>query len=94
MSDTPTNHFSKKCEILGDLWLNYRQDEQFADFIEYNDIGLPLAYAFANEIAKPTGIAEQYIEETYSLFLEALEIEDEVFDSLDEMLDSSGRFRD
>jgi hypothetical protein len=94
MSDTPTNHFSKKCEILADLWLNYRQDEQFADFIEYNDIGLPLAYAFANEIAKPTGIAEQYIEETYSLFLEALEIEDEVFDSLDEMLDSSGRFRD
>jgi hypothetical protein len=94
MSETPINHFSKKCEILGDLWLNYRASEQFEDFIEYNDIGLPLAYAFANEIAKPTGIAEQYIEETYSLFLEALEIEDEVFDSLDEMLDSSGRFRD
>ena len=94
MSDTPTNHFSKKCEILGDLWISYRQDEQFADFIEYNDIGLPLAYAFANEIAKPTGIAEQYIEETYSLFLEALEIEEEPFDSLIEMLEVSSRYRD
>jgi hypothetical protein len=94
MSDTPTNPFSKKCEILGDLWLNYRASEQFEDFIEYNDIGLPLAYAFSEEIAKPTEIAEKYIDETYSLLLEALELEDELFDSLIEMLEISARYRD
>jgi len=94
MSETPINHFSKKCEILGDLWLNYRASEQFEDFIEYNDIGLPLAYAFANEIAKETEIAERYIDETYNLLLEALEIEDEPFDSLIEMLEVSSRYRD
>jgi len=89
MLDTPTNHFSKKCEILGDLWLNYRGDEQFEDFVEYNDIGLPLAYAFAEEIAKPAEIAEKYIDETYSLLLEALSLPDEPYESLTEMLSAS-----
>ena len=91
MSDTPTNHFFRKCEILGSLWINYRQDEQFQDFIEYNDIGLPLAYAFAEEIAKPTEIAHKYIEETYALLLEALDISDEEYESLEEMLDGPGK---
>lgn len=85
MSDTPTNHFSRKCEILADLWLNHRADVDFEDFIEYNDIGLPLAYAFAEELAKPTEIGTKFVEETYSLFVEALEIPDVEYDSLDDM---------
>lgn len=90
MSETPTNHFFRKCEILGDLWLNYRNDEQFQDFIEYNDLGLPLAYAFANEIAKETGIAEKYVNESYELLAESLGVSGtEPFDSLDDMLDQS-----
>ena len=90
MSATPTNHFFRKCEILGDLWLNYRQDEEFQDFIEYNDLGLPLAYAFANEIAKETELAERYINESYELLAEALGVSNtEEFESLDAMLDQS-----
>jgi hypothetical protein len=87
MSDTPTNHFSKKCEILADLWLNYRDDEQLKDFIEYNDIGIPLAYAIAEELAKPTEIGVRYVEESYALLCEALELPDDIeWDSLDTML--------
>ena len=90
MSDTPTNHFSRKCEILADLWLNQRGDEQLEDFIEYNDIGLPLAYAFAEDLAKPTGLAEKYIEETYALFCEALGLPDDVeWQSLEDMFAES-----
>ena len=90
MSETPTNHFFRKCEILGELWLNYRNDEQFQDFIEYNDLGLPLAYAFANEIAKETEIAERYVNESYELLAESLGVSGtEPFDSLDDMLDQS-----
>jgi hypothetical protein len=69
--------------------MSYRNDEQFQDFIEYNDLGLPLAYAFDNEIAKETEIAERYIDETYSLLVEALGIPDRPYDSLEEMLDTS-----
>jgi hypothetical protein len=90
MSDTPTKDFSRKCEILADLWLNHKDDEQLADFIEYNDIGLPLAYAFAEDLAKPTELATKYITETYALFCEALELPDDIeWQSLEDMLAES-----
>jgi hypothetical protein len=70
--------------------LSYRADEQFKDFVEYNDLGLPLGYAFANGIAKETEIAEKYINETYELLAEALGVSDTTeFDSLEQMLDES-----
>lgn len=90
MSGTATNRFSNRCEILADLWLGYRQDEEFRDFIEYNDLGLPLAYAFANEIAKETEIAERYINESYELLAESLGVSDEdEFENLEAMLEQS-----
>ena len=36
--------FSSVCEILSELYANYKDEEDFADFIGFNDIGLPLAY--------------------------------------------------
>jgi DNA-binding PucR family transcriptional regulator len=90
MSETPTNHFSNRCKILADLWLGYRQDEEFRDFIEYNDLGLPLAYAFANDIAKETEIAERFVNESYELFAESLGVSDEdEFETLEAMLEQS-----
>jgi hypothetical protein len=82
-SPTP---FLTKCEILSDLWLNYKADDEFKDFIEYNDLGLPLAYAIAEGIVEATPIATRFVEETFELLLAGLAIEDEGFDNLDEML--------
>lgn len=87
MTDKITTTFSNKCYILGELWLSYRDDEQFKDFIDYNDIGLPLAYMLDSKIVEPTEIAEQFINETFDLFLNALEIEDTGFDNLDDVLE-------
>ena len=87
MSEQTETTFEDKASILADLWLNYRQDDEFADFIEYNDIGLPLAYAIANDIVKTTDIATRFIEETFSLLLEGLDIqEDTGFENLDDLL--------
>ena len=82
-SPTP---FSTKCEILSDLWLNYKADTEFKDFIEYNDLGLPLAYAVAEGIVEATPIATNFINETFELLVAGLAIEDEGFENLDEML--------
>lgn len=82
---TPTT-YSNKASILAELWLNYRDDEEFQDFIEYNDIGLPLAYAISNDIVKSTEIAERFINETFELFLAGLEIEDTGFEDLNDVL--------
>jgi hypothetical protein len=69
------------------LWYNYRGDDQFEDFIEYNDIGLPLAYLITESICQPTEIANKYIDETYALLVEALGVSDkETYESIDQML--------
>jgi len=85
MADNSTD-FSTRCLILADLWINYRGDEQFQDFIEYNDLGLPLAYAIANNVVNSTNLAEQMINETWGLLLAGLEIEDEGFEDLLDMI--------
>lgn len=81
--NTPQN---TKAEILADLWLNYRDDEEFTDFIAYNDLGLPLAYMITTNIVQTTAIADNFINETFDLLLAALETEDVGFDSLDDLL--------
>jgi hypothetical protein len=88
MSNTNTD-FSNRCSILGDLWLNYKSEPEFEDFIEYNDIGLPLAFAIAQDIISASDMATKYVNETWDLFLESLGLPDVGFTSLDELLDNS-----
>jgi hypothetical protein len=86
MSETTTTPFSSQASILAELWMNHRQDEEFRDFIEYNDLGLPLAYAIAENVVGVSDKARLFIEETFDVLLAGLEIEDTGFDSLDELL--------
>jgi len=81
-----TTDFLSKITILSELWMNYRDDEELEDFIDYNDLGLPLAYFLMNEIVLPTDQAEIYINETYNLLLSALNVEDKPYESLDDLL--------
>ena len=81
-----TTDFSNRITILAELWMNYRDDEQLEDFIEYNDLGLPMAYLLMNELVMPTDKSELYINETFDLLLAALDVKDKGFESLDEML--------
>ncbi|MGA1048773.1 MAG: hypothetical protein ACO3UU_12255 [Minisyncoccia bacterium] len=80
-------NFSSVCDILGKLYYQYNNDEGFADFIEYNDIGLPLAYLISEKLCEPTQDGEKYVVETWELFLAAVEVEDKDFSSLEEILD-------
>jgi hypothetical protein len=86
-----TTNFLNKTSILAELWMNYRDDEGLQDFVEYNDLGLPLAYFLYNELVLPTKQSELYIEETFSLLVAALEVEDIGFESLDEMLGEANK---
>jgi hypothetical protein len=81
--------FDKKCEILSDLWLNYKGDVEFETFIQYNDLGLPLAYAVANDIVEPTDKATNFISETFTLLLAGLGIEDNDYGCLDDVLEAA-----
>jgi hypothetical protein len=77
-----------KTQILAQLWLDYRDDEEFTDFIQYNDLGLPLAYAISTNIIKITPQAEKFINETFELLLAGLDVEDTGFEDLEELLEA------
>jgi hypothetical protein len=79
--------FSNKVAILANLWITYSNDPTFEDFFEYNDLGLPLAYALDNEIVVATEKTNSFIEETFALLLSGLEREDTGFESLNALLD-------
>ena len=82
--------FFNKCKILGELWANYRDEEKFEEFMEYNDMGLPMSYFIANELVKPTELAERYVNETFDILLGILEVkQDTGFEDLDELLGGS-----
>ena len=83
--------FKNKCYILQQLWMEYRDDTNFVDFIEFNDVALPLAFMIDSKIiVELTPEARNYIDSTFAYLLEALEIEDTGYEELDDMLDKSG----
>lgn len=78
--------FEAMCSILGDLWMDYKSDKYFKDFIEYNDIGLPIAFLVDNELVEPSKLATQYVYETWDIFLAALEIKEDIgWESLEDV---------
>jgi hypothetical protein len=86
MTENTSTTYSNQLAMLAELWLNYKEDEEFQDFIEYNDLGLPIAYIIHNDIVKSTDTAEKFVGETFALLLAGLGIEDTGFETLDELL--------
>ena len=84
----PTD-FSNQCNILGELYANYKENEDLEDFIEFNDLGLPLAYLARENLCEVTSDGAKYIAETFELFLETLEIKDSGFENLTEVMQAS-----
>lgn len=80
--------FMNRARILAQLWMDYRDDEEFQDFIEYNDLGLPLAYAISEGIVEKTDLASGFINEAFDILLSALGVEDTGFESLNDLLDN------
>jgi hypothetical protein len=81
--------FTKVCEILGTLYANYKEDEEFKDFIDFNDLGLPLAYFVTENLCEVSDDGARYITETWTLFVQSLDLEDIGFETLDQMLSMS-----
>ena len=80
--------FENQCAILADLWLNYKSNEELEDFIEYNDLGLPLAYLIHTGLASVTDDGIVYVDETFDLLLSSLGLDLEgEYETLNELMD-------
>ena len=82
--------YADKTGLLGQLWIDYRDNEDFSVFMEYNDIGLPLSYVVAEGLVPElTKLGEDYVDETIEMFFKLLNITEQEVEMLDKInLDS------
>jgi hypothetical protein len=80
--------FENQITILAELYAKHKDDKGFREFIEYNDLGLPLAYLTDEGLCVPSDDGMRYIGETFEMFVGSLGIEDTGFEALDEMLNT------
>jgi hypothetical protein len=92
MTDKSKTSFENKCKILAELWNEMRDAEDFEDFIEFNDVGLPLAHVLVNNAATANEASREFINETFELLLDDLYIEDKGYSKIRELLDESGNY--
>lgn len=77
--DSTGTGLEARCNILGSLWLFYRDtdDGAWADFFEWGDIGLPLAYMVWQGMAVATEDGEQSINEVWAVVCEMVDVDPE-----------------
>jgi len=82
-SETP---FDTQCEILTELWLNYRNEESVETLFEYFDMGFPLAYAYHEGLIKLEPVGKVMITQCWEGVLEAFGIEEDTsFEALEDL---------
>jgi hypothetical protein len=74
--------FSDKCRILGDFWFDYREDmdkdENWKQFFDFADMGLPLAFLSDRGYASVSdGDGVAIIEETWITFCGMCDVDPE-----------------
>lgn len=84
--------FEQKCAILEEVSRYFTLDELdrdfFADFIIYNDLGLPLAQIITYEFGTLNKQGMSIVEETWRNLCELLNVDPFLdYEDLDEMLD-------
>lgn len=74
--------FSSKCQVLGELWLYYREDaannENWREFFQWADIGLPMAYMAWQGVVTIKAEGEEYVNNAYDVFCEMISIDPSV----------------
>ena len=74
--------YADKTGVLAQCWIDFRNDENFEGFMEYNDLGLPMAYMVAQGLIQDlTPLGEEYITETFDMLLDVLGITENEIDS-------------
>ena len=83
--------FVTQCVILGELYENYKEEKDFKAFIEYNDLGLPLAYLTDQGIVVEVSYdGRRYVLDTFEMFIKSINLtEDDIIEgmTLDEVLE-------
>ena len=87
MSNESNTPLSNKCDILSELWMQYKNEESdFTDYISYCDLALPIAYLHSMDLIEMNKSLEMFVNEAWDLLLSSMSIEvDAGFESLDDL---------
>lgn len=66
--------FMRKSKILAQFLDEIEEDEDLQAFKRHNDVGLPLARFISAGLATPLPQAYTYVNETYAMFIDAMEV--------------------
>jgi len=83
-----------KCSVIEEFTREYvlhdeHRDYDIEGFLEYNDIGVPLAQSVSYNLAMPTTEGVLVLQETWILFCEMVGVNpDDEFEDLDDLLDT------
>jgi hypothetical protein len=87
------DHFDGICAILAELWNDYREEEEWAQFAEENDIGLFLAYMMQEGYVRGDGLtsaAKAHISDTWDVLCYTIDANPDVaYDNIEDLFDQS-----
>ena len=85
------DNFETVCGILGELHSNYGDSKEFRSFVEFNDLGLPLAFLTSEGlIVELSDDGRRYVIDTFDMFVASLKVDpDDIMEgmTLDELLE-------
>lgn len=87
------DNFNVICALLGELWSNYREEEEWEQFSAENDVGLFLAYLLVEQLIKLEGLAsagKAHIHDTWEVLCYTLDADaDAEYDDLEDLFERS-----
>ena len=91
---TSKTTFSKKCEILGSMYLFYKDDDsqsqEWKDFFVWADIALPISYAVWQGIATVKKGKESYVNDAWDIVCSMIDVDaNDKYGSLQELFAAS-----
>ena len=91
-SSSSTNHktpLENKAQIVVEFIQDYKDDEEYEEFFEYNDLGIPLAIAITQDMAYLTDSGSNVFEETWARLCDLFDADvSDSYESIDELMDS------
>ena len=79
--------FETICKILSEMHIAYTEEDDYVEFVEFNDLGVPLAYFINEGLATASKEGKEKVLETWELLMKVGNKKDTGFTELAEVLD-------
>lgn len=83
--------FSDKARCVAECWYATHKVAEWEGFWEFNDLGGPLAFAYAHDYASLKVPAKDFVEDSYEWLVKIMDIPDGEYSSWAEMVEAQSK---